>query len=112
MRPIIINNFLHSARILGDACTKLHQYCIEGTELHREQIDTFVTRSLMLVTTLSPAIGYDKASAIAHKANDEGTTLRQAALAMGVSASDFDQIVDPKTMVGDPRRDLGLPELA
>jgi fumarate hydratase class II len=108
MRPIIINNFLHSARILGDACTKLRQYCIEGTELHREQIDGFVTRSLMLVTALSPVIGYDRASAIAHKANDEGTTLREAALASGVSAADFDRVVDPKTMVGDPRRDLGL----
>jgi fumarate hydratase, class II len=108
MRPIIINNFLHSARILGDACAKLRQYCIEGTELHREQIDGFVTRSLMLVTALSPVIGYDKASAIAHKANDEGTTLREAALALDVSAVDFDRVVDPKTMVGDPRRDLGL----
>jgi fumarate hydratase, class II len=107
MRPIIINNFLHSARILGDACTKLRQYCIEGTELHRQQIDGFVTRSLMLVTALSPVIGYDKASAIAHKANDEGTTLREAALASGVPADEFDRVVDPKAMVGDPQRDLG-----
>ncbi|HKA09885.1 MAG TPA: class II fumarate hydratase, partial [Candidatus Dormibacteraeota bacterium] len=76
MRPIIINNFLHSARILGDGCTKLRQYCIEGTELNREQIHNYVNRSLMLVTALSPVIGYDKASAIAHKANREGTTLR------------------------------------
>jgi fumarate hydratase class II len=67
MRPIIINNFLHSARILGDACTKLRQYCIEGTQLHRQQIDTYVERSLMLVTALSPVIGYDKASAIPTK---------------------------------------------
>jgi fumarate hydratase, class II len=106
MRPIIINNFLHSSRILGDACTKLRQYCIEGTELHRQQIDTYVERSLMLVTALSPVIGYDKASAIAHKANDEGTTLRVAALALGVASADFDRIVDPKTMVGDPISDL------
>ena len=62
----------------------------------------------MLVTALSPHIGYDKASAIAHKADDEGTTLREAALALGVSAEEFDRIVDPKTMVGDPKRDLGL----
>jgi fumarate hydratase, class II len=62
----------------------------------------------MLVTALSPAIGYDKASAIAHKADDEGTTLREAALALGVPADEFDRIVVPKTMVGDPRRDLGL----
>jgi fumarate hydratase class II len=108
MRPIIINNFLHSARILGDACTKLRAYCIEGTDLHREQIDRFVERSLMLVTALSPVVGYDEASAIAHKAADEGTTLREAALETGVTASDFNRIVDPQTMVGDPRRDLGL----
>jgi fumarate hydratase class II len=62
----------------------------------------------MLVTALSPHVGYDKASAIAHKADDDGTTLREAALAMGVAASEFDRIVDPKTMVGNPRRDLGL----
>jgi fumarate hydratase class II len=101
MRPIIINNFLHSARILADACDKLRQYCIEGTELNRDQINTFVNRSLMLVTALSPVIGYDKASAIAHKANNEGTTLREAALASGyINAADFDRIVDPRHMVG------------
>ena len=109
MRPIIINNVLHSARILGDACTKLRTYCIEGTQLHREQIDAFVGRSLMLVTALSPVIGYDKASAIAHKANDDGTTLRQAALASGyINSADFDRDVDPRTMVGHPQHDLGL----
>ena len=68
----------------------------------------YVGRSLMLVTALSPHIGYDKASAIAHKADDEGSALRETALALGVTASDFDRIVDPKTMVGDPRRDLTL----
>jgi fumarate hydratase class II len=100
MRPVIINNFLHAATILGDACTKLREYCIEGTELNREQIDGFVKRSLMLVTALSPVIGYDKASAIAHKADDEGTTLREAALASGIGARDFDRIVVPSRMVG------------
>ena len=101
MRPVIINNFLHAATILGDACSKLRQYCIEGTQLHRDQVDAYVHRSLMLVTALSPVIGYDKASAIAHKANDEGITLRQAALATGyVSAMEFDRIVNPAGMVG------------
>ena len=96
MRPIIINNFLHSAVILADACGKLREYCIEGTELHRDQVDAYVNRSLMLVTALSPVIGYDKASAIAHKANDEGTTLREAALATGyIDTADFDRIVNP-----------------
>ncbi|MFL4905224.1 class II fumarate hydratase [Streptomyces sp. MMS24-I2-30] len=108
MRPIIINNILHSARILADACEKLRRYSVEGTELDRARIDDYVGRSLMLVTALSPTIGYDKASAIAHKADDEGTTLREAALALGVAAADFDRIVDPATMVGRPRHDLGL----
>jgi fumarate hydratase, class II len=101
MRPVIIANFLHSATILGDACGKLREYCIEGTQLHRDQIDDYVNRSLMLVTALSPVIGYDKASAIAHKANDDGTTLREAALASGfVSAEEFDRVVVPGEMVG------------
>jgi fumarate hydratase class II len=103
MRPIIINNFLHSATILADACEKLRKYCIEGIALHREQIDQYLDRSLMLVTALSPVIGYDKASTIAHKANDEGTTLREAALATGyINADDFDKIVNPGKMVGLP----------
>jgi fumarate hydratase class II len=108
MRPIIINNVLHSARILGDACDKLRRYSIEGTQLDRDRIEQYVTRSLMLVTALSPHIGYDKASAIAHKADDEGTDLREAALASGVSAAEFDRIVVPAAMIGNPRRDLGL----
>jgi fumarate hydratase class II len=108
MRPIIINNVLHSARILGDACEKLRRYSVEGTELDRSRVNEYVARSLMLVTALSPHIGYDRASAIAHKADDEHSTLREAALALGVAADDFDRIVDPKTMVGNPPRDLGL----
>jgi fumarate hydratase class II len=103
MRPIVINNFLHSARILGDACTKLRKYCIEGIELDTDQISTDVNRSLMLVTALSPVIGYDKASAIAHQAQRAGSTLREAALASGdVNAADFDRIVNPANMVGAP----------
>jgi fumarate hydratase class II len=108
MRPIIINNVLHCARILGDASENLRRYAIEGTVLDHAKVAGYVGRSLMLVTALSPHIGYDKASAIAHKADDEGTTLRDAALALGVPAADFDRIVDPAAMVGDPRRDLGL----
>jgi fumarate hydratase, class II len=101
MRPVIIANFLHSATILADACAKLRHYCIEDIELNRDQIGSYVNRSLMLVTALSPVIGYDKASAIAHQANDQGTTLREAALASGyISAGDFDRIVNPAAMVG------------
>jgi fumarate hydratase, class II len=101
MRPIIINNFLHSARILGDACEKLRQFSIEGTRLNRKRIDELVGRSLMLVTALSPVIGYDKASAIAHTANDKGQTLKEAAPASGdIDERHFDQIVDPRKLVG------------
>jgi fumarate hydratase class II len=101
MRPIIINNFLHSARILGDSCDKLRRYSVEGARLDRAHIEEMVGRSLMLVTALSPEIGYDKASAIAHKANDEGLTLKEAALRSGyIDAQRFDVIVDPAKMVG------------
>jgi fumarate hydratase class II len=101
MRPIVINNFLHSARILGDACEKLQTYCIEGVQLNTDQIDQYVHRSLMLVTALSPVIGYDKASAIAHDADRTGRTLRESALDSGaITAEDFDRIVNPATMVG------------
>jgi fumarate hydratase, class II len=101
MRPIIINNFLHSARILGDACDKLRRYSVEGTRLNRKRIDEMVHRSLMLVTALSPVIGYDKASAIAHKASDGDLTLKEAALDSGdIDEERFDEVVDPKKMVG------------
>ena len=101
MRPIIINNFLHSARVLGDACEKFRHFSVEGTRLNRARIDELLGRSLMLVTALSPVIGYDKASAIAHKANDDGLTLKEAALRSGfIDEKRFDEIVDPKKMVG------------
>jgi len=107
MRPIIINNVLHSARILGDACEKLRQFSIEGITLDTERISKYVNASLMLVTALSPVIGYDKASAIAHKALDDNITLREAALSSGyISAEEFDRIVVPAHMVGDPHKDL------
>jgi fumarate hydratase class II len=108
MRPIIINNVLHSARIIGDVSEKLRVFSVDGTDIDRARVTDYVGRSLMLVTALSPTIGYDKASAIAHKADDEGSSLRDAALASDVSAADFDRIVDSGTMVGDPRADLGL----
>ena len=101
MRPVIINNFIHSTRILGDACDKFRRFSVEGTRLNRKRIDEAVGRSLMLVTALSPVIGYDKASAIAHKANDDDLTLREAALQSGyIDAKRFDEIVDPKKMTG------------
>jgi fumarate hydratase class II len=100
MRPIIINNFLRSARVLGDACDKFRRFSVGGTRLNRARIDEMVGRSLMLVIALSPVIGYDKASAIAHKANDDGLKLKEAALKSGaIDAIRFDEIVDPKKMV-------------
>jgi fumarate hydratase class II len=110
MRPIIINNVLHSARILSDACVKFQEYGIQGIKLDLNRINKFVGESLMLVTALSPIIGYDKASAIAHRASDQNTTLKEAALSGGfMSAKEFDRAVDPKKMVGNPRHDLGMP---
>ena len=100
MRPIVINNFLHSARILGDACQKLQSYCIDGVQLNTDKVREYVDRSLMLVTALSPVIGYDKASAIAHDADRTGRTLRESALDSGISADEFDRIVNPAAMVG------------
>ena len=101
MRPIVINNLLHSAQILGDACEKLKAFCFVGIELNEEQITHYVDRSLMLVTALSPVIGYDKTSAIAHDAENTGTTLREAALRSGyISAAEFDRVVNPAAMVG------------
>jgi fumarate hydratase, class II len=100
MRPIIIDNFLHSARILADGCEKFRIFSVEGTVLNEKRIAQFVQHSLMLVTALSPVIGYDKASKIAHKALDEETTLKQAALSTGwIDEKTFDQVVDPKKMV-------------
>jgi fumarate hydratase class II len=102
MRPIIINNFLHSARVLGDACEKLRLFSVEGTRLNGKQIGTMLDRSLMLVTALSPVIGYDKASTIAHLANDKGLTLREAAIETKfIDAARFDEIVDPAKMTGN-----------
>jgi fumarate hydratase class II len=100
MRPIIINNFLHSARILADGCDKFRTYSVEGTELNLSQIKAFVDRSLMLVTALSPVIGYDKASAIAHAALKNNQTLKEAALVSGfIDEKKFDELVNPSRMV-------------
>ena len=101
MRPIIIDNFLHSARILADGSEKFRLYSVEGTRLDEKRIARHVAESVMLVTALSPVIGYDKASGIAHKAMDEDLTLRQAAVQSGdVSEQQFDAVVDPSRMVG------------
>src|SRR5207247_4475917 len=100
-KPVIIRNFLHSTRILSDACRTFREFCVEGIQPNRERIAELVDRSLMLVTALSPHVGYDKAAEIAKKAQHEGTTLREAALALGyVSAEQYDEWVRPERMVG------------
>jgi fumarate hydratase class II len=110
MRPVIINNVLKSARILSDACDKIRRYSIEGITLDQDRTNKYVKESLMLVTALGPVIGYDKASAIAHKASDENKNLRDAAIGSGyISAEEFDKIVIPINMVGNPHKDLGIP---
>jgi fumarate hydratase, class II len=101
MRPVIINNFLHSARILADGCGKFREYSVEGTELNRDKIRSYVEGSVMLVTALSPVIGYQNAAHIAEKAIADGTTLKQAALASGkVDEALFDKVIKPLDMVG------------
>jgi len=101
MRPIVINDYLHSTRLLADSCDKLRRYSVEGTRVNRRRLDELVGRSLMLVTALSPVIGYDKASAIAHVASEQGLTLREAAIKSGaIDEKRFDEIVDPSKMVG------------
>ncbi len=101
MRPVIINNFLHSARILADGCARFREFSVEGTELNRKKIDEYVQGSVMLVTALSPIIGYQNAAHIAEKAIADGTTLREAALASGkVDAALFDKTINPLAMVG------------
>ncbi len=102
MRPIVINNVLHSATILADGCDKFRRFSVEGTTLNREQIDRYVANSLMLVTALSPVIGYQNAAHIAEKAAAEGTTLRAAAIASGkIRADEYDRIMVPETMIGN-----------
>jgi fumarate hydratase, class II len=102
-RPLLIHNTLRSIRLLGDMCEKFRVHCVEGIEVDRERIKEMVGRSLMLVTALSPVLGYDRAATLAHKALAENITLREAAVADGsITAEEFDRLVDPATMVGSP----------
>jgi fumarate hydratase class II len=94
-RPILINNYLHSALIMGDMCDHLRKFMIEGAELDRPKLKENVERSVMMVTALSPVIGYDKASVISHYAIDHGLALKKAALDNGVSEELYDRVVNP-----------------
>ena len=100
-KPLIIHAFLQSARLLADGTRSFEEHCARGIEADQARIGELVERSLMLVTALSPHIGYDRAAEIAKKAHRDGSTLREAALALGyVSAADFDRWVKPEAMIG------------
>ncbi len=98
-KPVIIYNFLHSVTLITDACHGFVDFMINGIELDRERIDSYVKNSLMLVTALAPKIGYDKAAKVAHTAHVERTSLREAALKLGyLSGEEFDKLVRPEAM--------------
>ncbi len=100
-KPLIAHNFLQSVRLLADGMTSFETHCARGIEPNRERIAALLERSLMLVTALAPHIGYDRAAEIAKRAHHDGTTLREAALALGyVTADEFDRWVVPAKMVG------------
>jgi fumarate hydratase class II len=99
-RPVMIRNVLHSVRLLADVCRTFREFCIESLQVDRERVRDLVHRSLMLVTALTPTIGYDKAAEIAERAYHGGTTLKEAALALGyLTEAEYDEIVDPEKMV-------------
>jgi fumarate hydratase class II len=99
-KPLIIHNVMQSIRLLTDGTTNFRRFLVEGTKPNLKKIGEYVERSLMLVTALSPVIGYDKASKIAHYALDNDLTLKEAALKLGfVTSDEFDRIVDPRKMV-------------
>ena len=98
-KPVIIHNFLHSVRLLSDACHSFTEHCVVGIQANREKISQYVQSSLMLVTALSPHIGYDKSAQVAHKAYVENKTLRQACLELGfLKGEEFDRYVRPGEM--------------
>jgi fumarate hydratase class II len=99
-KPLLIFNVAKSIRLMTDGCTNFRKFLVEGIEPNLKQINKFLDRSLMLVTALSPVIGYDEASKLAHYALDHDLTLKEAALQLGaVNAAEFDRVVDPRKMV-------------
>ena len=101
-KPVIIHTLLQSVRLLTDGCDSFREHCVEGMEPDAQRMREHLDNSLMLVTALNPVIGYDKAAEIAKKAYAEGTSLRQAALALGyLDEQAFDQAVRPEAMLGD-----------
>jgi fumarate hydratase class II len=100
-RPLILHNVLNSITLLTDACLSFTRYCVVGVEANRERIRQLVNQSLMLITALTPHIGYDRAAQAAHKAHHEGKSLREVCIELGFTgADDFDRKVQPETMLG------------
>jgi fumarate hydratase, class II len=101
-KPVMIRNFLHSARILADSCRNFREFCVEGLKAREDVIAEHLDRSLMLVTALSPKIGYDKAAEIAKKAHRAGKTLKEVALELGYISSEeeYERLVRPERMTG------------
>lgn len=100
-KPVIIHNLLHSIRLLSDACSSFTDHMVIGIQPNREQIQHFLTNSLMLVTALNPHIGYDRAATVAKKAYAQNKTLRQACVELGfLTGEEFDQLVRPEQMIG------------
>ena len=100
-KPVIAYNLIQSAALLADACDSFEERCVRGIEPDVERIREGVDRSLMLVTVLSPSLGYEKAASIAKKAHAEGLSLREATLSLGfLTEAEFDALVDPSTMTG------------
>jgi fumarate hydratase class II len=98
-KPVLIHNFLHSVTLVNDASRGFVDYMVRGITLNRAKIDEYVRNSLMLVTALSPKIGYDKAAKVAHEAHVQGLSLREACLKLGyLSGEEFDQLVRPADM--------------
>jgi len=103
-KPLIAHNFLQSVRLLADGMTSFEAHCVRGIEANRARIGELMERSLMLVTALTPHIGYDRAAEIAKQAHRQGSTLKAAAVALGyVTESDFDTWVRPADMARPPR---------
>jgi fumarate hydratase class II len=100
-KPVIIYNLLQSVRLLTDGCRSFAENCVAGIEANESVIEKHMQNSLMLVTALNPHIGYDKAAQIAKHAHAQGTTLKEAAIALGhLSAEEFEQMVQPQQMTG------------
>jgi fumarate hydratase class II len=100
-KPVIIYNFLQSVRLIADACVSFADNCVAGIEANEDRIGALMRNSLMLVTALNPHIGYDSAAKIAKKAFADGTTLKEAGIALGLlTEKQFDAWVRPDKMVG------------